>query len=574
MDSNTDSKIDSGEEVKDMTAQTDNNVDNTAAAGASDKDAAAGKESAEHNVDSDSTSNYRAGSSETSDNNDNSSSTDGTGEQTAPADEADGLKIKHSAHGLEDVAAHPASMESLKASNYANIVVPADANSMPVGQGGTLSPQSGSVVTSGDNKSHRGLKYHSAEELAQFKSPGEIMRHYRLEAGYTIAEVANLTKLRATTISHIENNQLDNEASAQFVMVSLAKYTRLLNIDGAYVSRLYWERVNDSVEIKHISSKSSGFDRRLGRMGLIVVLFILVATAGYFVFGSDNSGRDNGTSGSLNAGNESMEQELSSGSSEPLVTAGQKTTFGEQNTTVINEEGDASAPEVIVVDENTAKAAAQAQALEREAAQAEANARNGAAAPDALLLPKDNYVRIDHAAAPEIQKNTMIEGSQHQAAKTTVTKESGKGQDATAQSRPTTKDKTMTAASDKSPAHTQAAADKAAAARAEAEKEQDVALAASLKNLSAQAKVVNREGLGSLNSAEIRFSGTAALKVIDSSKKVLKSGVFHKGDKVQVTGMPPITVQLSDTSAATVHYNGGTVSVPKSSQVQFELPMR
>ena len=86
--------------------------------------------------------------------------------------------------------------------------------------------------------------------------------------------------------------------------------------------------------------------------------------------------------------------------------------------------------------------------------------------------------------------------------------------------------------------------------------------------------MVNRDGLASLNRAVIQVKRDVALRVLDSSNRVLASGTYKAGDRVAVTGIPPIKVQLSDTDAVSVSYMGGSINMPKSQQVQFELPMR
>ena len=99
-------------------------------------------------------------------------------------------------------------------------------------------------------------------------------------------------------------------------------------------------------------------------------------------------------------------------------------------------------------------------------------------------------------------------------------------------------------------------------------------LNAKLKNVSSSVKIVNRDALGSLNRVSIEVTGPVAIKVMDSNKKVLASGSYKSGDRVSATGIPPLTVQVSDTQAVRISYSGGKLAMPKDQQVQFELPMR
>ena len=99
-------------------------------------------------------------------------------------------------------------------------------------------------------------------------------------------------------------------------------------------------------------------------------------------------------------------------------------------------------------------------------------------------------------------------------------------------------------------------------------------LNAKLKNVSSRVKIVNRDALGSLNRVSIEVTGPVAIKVMDSNNKVLASGSYKSGDRVSATGIPPLTVQVSDTQAVRISYSGGKLEMPKDQQVQFELPMR
>ena len=99
-------------------------------------------------------------------------------------------------------------------------------------------------------------------------------------------------------------------------------------------------------------------------------------------------------------------------------------------------------------------------------------------------------------------------------------------------------------------------------------------LSSNLKDISDKARLANRQGLASMNSASIAIKAPVTLIVKDSRGKVLATGSYVKGDKVNVSGIPPLEISLSDTKAVSVSYMGGSVSVPDAKQVKYKLPDR
>lgn len=102
---------------------------------------------------------------------------------------------------------------------------------------------------------------------------------------------------------------------------------------------------------------------------------------------------------------------------------------------------------------------------------------------------------------------------------------------------------------------------------------ESVKLASNLRDISSLVSIKNREGLASMNTVEIVATGDVFVEVASSSR-VLLSKALTKGQKVSVTGIPPMKVKLSDTTKARIGYMGGTVSVPSQKQVSFTLPIK
>ena len=100
------------------------------------------------------------------------------------------------------------------------------------------------------------------------------------------------------------------------------------------------------------------------------------------------------------------------------------------------------------------------------------------------------------------------------------------------------------------------------------------ALSGNLQDVSSRVSVRNRDGLASLNSASIAIRGKVFLRITDSRGKVLASGNYDTGDNVRVTGIPPIKVEVTDSSRINISYMGGTLVVPAARQVSFTLPQR
>ena len=398
------------------------------------------------------------------------------------------------------------------------------------------------------------------DNIENLKTAGQVLRYHRQRSGMSIKEVAIALKALPSTIANIESDLLNTPNVQQKVGQLVVLYASLLGLNPEEVYDLYLQGIKEDVIIEHVSVPRKRTDRRMNRIWLIVVLMIVVAIAGYFVFGGKEEPAS--SQGSLNE----AALDASHDTSAALVTSDSKLTVGNNEPVVIEEEPAADAPKVMVVDENTAKATEQQYDLQQMQAQAAA-AQQPVPQPEALLLPEgvahddqiapvEEVATVDiNPAAPEVEDKAVL-----------------------APARPTNVEPVVTpepvAQKPAAPAGPAAQPDVKAEEPAAVEEPAKPELASSLKNISSAVKVVGRDGLASLNRAEIAVTAPVALEVTDGSGKTVRSGVFDAGDVVKITAIPPIVVKLSDTSAVKISYMGGTIALPAGKQVRFELPQR
>ena len=404
------------------------------------------------------------------------------------------------------------------------------------------------------------------DNIENLKTAGQVLRYHRQRMGMSIKEVADALKARPTTIANIESDLLNTPNVQNMVGRQVILYADLLGLNPKEVHDLYLQGIKEDVVIEHVTVPRPRTDRRMNRIWLVVVLMIVVATAGFFVFG----GKEDAPSSAQGSLNEAA-LDASHDTSAALVTSDAKLTVGNNAPVVIEEEPAADAPQVMVVDENTAKATEQQYNLKQMEAAAAAAAKDLAPQPEALLLPEG----VAHEPETQVETNVPEVDSKLVASEPEVS----------APERPSNAVKSEPVATP-APVATEAAAAEASAPQEPAVTKEEAAqeaapkpaakpeLAASLKNISSSVKVVGRDGLASLNRAEIAVTAPVALEVIDGSGKRVRSGVFDAGDVVKITAIPPIVVKLSDTSAVKISYMGGTIALPAGKQVRFELPQR
>ena len=400
------------------------------------------------------------------------------------------------------------------------------------------------------------------DNIENLKTAGQVLRYHRQRSGMSIKEVAIALKALPSTIANIESDLLNTPNVQQKVGRIVVLYASLLGLNPEEVFDLYLQGIKEDVIIEHVSVPRKRTDRRMNRIWLIVVLMIVVAIAGYFVFGGKEEPAS--SQGSLNE----AALDASHDTSAALVTSDSKLTVGNNEPVVIEEEPAADAPKVMVVDENTAKATEQQYDLQQMQAQAAA-AQQPVPQPEALLLPEgvahddqiapvEEVATVDiNPAAPEVEDKAVLAPARPNNVEPVVTPEPVAQKPAVPE-----------------PAAHKPAAPAEAENPAAVEEPAKPELASSLKNISSAVKVVGRDGLASLNRAEIAITAPVALEVTDGSGKTVRSGVFDAGDVVKITAIPPIVVKLSDTSAVKISYMGGTIALPAGEQVRFELPQR
>lgn len=400
------------------------------------------------------------------------------------------------------------------------------------------------------------------DNIENLKTAGQVLRYHRQRSGMSIKEVAIALKALPSTIANIESDLLNTPNVQQKVGRIVVLYASLLGLNPEEVFDLYLQGIKEDVIIEHVSVPRKRTDRRMNRIWLIVVLMIVVAIAGYFVFGGKEEPAS--SQGSLNE----AALDASHDTSAALVTSDSKLTVGNNEPVVIEEEPAADAPKVMVVDENTAKATEQQYDLQQMQAQAAA-AQQPVPQPEALLLPEgvahddqvapvEEVATVDiNPAAPEVEDKAVLAPARPNNVEPVTTPEPVAQKPAVPE-----------------PAAHKPAASAEAENPAVVEEPAKPELASSLKNISSAVKVVGRDGLASLNRVEIAVTAPVALEVTDGSGKTVRSGVFNAGDVVKITAIPPIVVKLSDTSAVKISYMGGTIALPAGKQVRFKLPQR
>ena len=413
------------------------------------------------------------------------------------------------------------------------------------------------------------------ENLENLKTVGAILRYHRQKSGMTIQEVASKIKARTGTVADIENDRLNNSSCVSFSKAFIMNYAALMKLNPDEMFDLYLQNISETVSIAHEKSHNK-VDKQMARNWVLVVSMILVATAGYFVFSASEGNKSKDNEGTLV--NPQTTVVANHDSAEPLVT-GQMQIGNTDNPVVIEAPENSQAPEVKVVSPNTARATAQAQALAASSKDNEAVADNKVEQPRSLALPANSIKPSSSLLADRVEtKASMMVASEQgkvENNKNISIAASSKEQISEHQAEPKAADGSTNLSLAKEAVVEQSKSDEAKAKQEPKEvAEEKIELKDKLKDISSKVKLTNREGLASLNSAEIEVVKKVALKIVDSQKKVLASGVYDAPKSIKVIGIPPIVVELSDTQAVKIHYQGGNVKMPKDKQVKLELPMR
>lgn len=389
---------------------------------------------------------------------------------------------------------------------------------------------------------------------------GQLLRSHRIKRKMSINEVANEIRARPATVADIENDRMCFHTVKDFAESFIGRYGKLFGLDQDDLIARYRKQLAQSITVISDEKPKKKFDIQLARSWLMVVLVVLVATAGYFVFSAQEASKKEEQKVQI-----AQNAQIDTTQSAVEIFASNAPQNG-QGQVVIQDPNNQNGPEVRVVDENTARATAQQMAMQQSAdGSIDLKPAQAAKEKSPLDLPPNanisvaNNANIDNANITVANNANMSNANITAPAQTNMTV-------ATEQ-----RDEKLAQAKAKAEAEAKAKAEAEAKAK---EAAKDVELSGNLKNISSSVRVVNRDGLASLNRAEISVIKRVALKVVDSSGKVLAYGTYDNGDSVKVTGIPPINVQISSTDAVKISYMGGHISMPAGKQVKFDLPMR
>ena len=440
----------------------------------------------------------------------------------------------------------------------------------------------------------------TTDQLEDLKTVGEILRYHRQRVGLSLNEVANKLRVRPATISDIENNKLNDLTYSSFASNVIARYAIVLHLDHKSLVELYESTLDKGIAIEHEKRDAQKIrqrrNRNLARLCVFGIL-VLAVGGGLWSFMGRDSELSSGEIGELKAsvhGSQDLEQ---LDPSMPLVTSNDPKASGslvlsdsKQQPAVIVEAGsNQNAPEVQVVDLNTARATQQEQVLQAEADAArlaqlqEQQGQNPASST--LSLPQNAVSTNDgnDLLGANVDQGPALVDSPVTTAPNAVSDTAPDAALSIEEQARLAAERVKAAQQGNAPVISSNEPTADAAVEAKAQQDADDAAAetetpapelnAKLKNVSSRVKIVDRDDIGSLNRVSIEVTGPVAIKVMDSNKKVLASGSYKSGDRISATGIPPLTVQVSDTQAVRISYIGGKLEMPKDQQVQFELPM-
>lgn len=406
--------------------------------------------------------------------------------------------------------------------------------------------------------------------------PGAILKHAREMLGLSQREVASRLKMRVNTVSDIEHDRLNQPTAAQFTRTHLKAYAQLVNLDEKTIIELYDRNVELVIDMQERQEKVVSKAKYYLHYIPWVVGVVALASVSLYLFTGDDVDTekpvvlDNG------------EIDLS------------KTTVGDETAYVLEESSQAETQDnkttkeelpqdISLSDINTLRATSQSEAIKAsEAKNQSLEEQKSDKVEDIVVLETKAHTSIatkeDLAKAKEerlyneLKVNKKEVDLTKKAVSESVTasnKEKISGQVLEIKKEPEIK------ANSKAVEEQKDATLDTALATNDTDKtvKESVKLASNLRDISSLVSIKNREGLASMNTVEIVATGDVFVEVASSSR-VLLSKALTKGQKVSVTGIPPMKVKLSDTTKARIGYMGGTVSVPSQKQVSFTLPTK
>ena len=407
---------------------------------------------------------------------------------------------------------------------------------------------------------------------------GAILLHAREILGLSQREVAHKLNLRVNSVSDIEHDRLNQPTAVPFASVHIANYAKLVNIEPQFLVDLYKKAVRENVMLQeetfrreqHKAQSVLGSGKGKFILGGILVLAAIVVTAA--ITSSVLSSSSNRTSGAL------VIEDTVEASSDGKGNLVMDTENSKLKTNVIEEKS-------LRVDLNTQKAQAQAQDLDTK----ELISNHNLAHTDVIRSESQVSLNVKGKAAEKMQKaknkaeelKEVIEPQENSLKSVNLTSAEASSKSSQNEVKNETEkkpDEIKTAP--KTPAADNTALKKTEEAKtAETKIEQNApapkeTLSANTRDISSSVRLLGkRDPFESMNTVSIRITGEVALRVTGSGK-LLKQGSFKAGDKLKVTGIPPLKVSVSDSSKVRLTYMGTGVSVPNSKQVSFTLPTK
>lgn len=422
--------------------------------------------------------------------------------------------------------------------------------------------------------------------------PGAILKHAREMLGLSLRDVSNRLNLRVNTVSDIEHDRLNQPTASNFVIPHITSYAKLVNIDPHTLVELYMNNVR---EVMQEAGKRAAVihkeQRRAAHHGLKIALLsagalaLVVLGIGIGVYIASSSNDEEDASGALTLSPGAQVQQELTGAGEDPFPPEQSTQESAQevvdpNTQMAREQAEALGTNDIinnaqkgVSDENkdplqapleqgsltTLPANIQVTDAKSEIKDANTQANNKALKESqnaALTLPKDSIQEVSNARAPLPVATPVVASSpvQNTDAKQSLSNNS---------------------AQKKAPSPASGNTNGAKNNNVKTSSAKDVALSlpSAVRDISSSVRIVNRNDIGSLNTVTVQVKAPVAIRIL-GARKVLKSGTFKAGENISVTGMPPLRIEVSDTSKITVKYNGGTAVVPAERNVGYDLPVR
>ncbi len=414
--------------------------------------------------------------------------------------------------------------------------------------------------------------------------PGAILRHAREMLGLSQREIAMRLKLQVNSISDIEHDRLNQPTAAAFARGHIANYARLVNIDPKIVVELYDENVaalkaQAALNTQRLVKKQRKGSSHAKRYVYSAIFVAIAAGLGINYIYSSQPTEEPVTEALVIAPSADASGTLSNdaASADSAEVSGSLTMSANDTSPAEGTAAASAAASVQPVDLNTLRAQEQAAALGTNELTEEDLPHRATVDSTAPLLT---------TAEPAAQAPQKLHSGQQPSADGATSAPSSSALNNSSTSADAKPSQSATArpeaASSSRPAQGGGSATPALIVDNQQNgtegsltlQEPAPALASTLQDVSSRVSVRNRDGLASLNSASVSVRGKVYLRITDSRGKVLAYGNYDAGEQVRVTGIPPIKVEVTDSSRISIAYMGGSLVMPQARQVSFTLPQR